>query len=87
MNKVILSAAFAGVMAAALAANAATDMADGAAKEKCYGIAKAGKNDCKSANGSHGCAGRATQDNDANEWKFVGKGMCEKSGCKLTSAE
>ena len=28
-------------------------------KEKCYGIAKAGKNDCAAANGSHSCAGQA----------------------------
>jgi uncharacterized membrane protein len=88
MNKSILSAALAGVMAAAVAgaAHAAPDMAGGVAKEKCYGIAKAGKNDCKSANGSHGCAGHATQDNDMNEWKFVAKGACEKAGGKLASA-
>lgn len=80
MNKFLLSAALAGVIVAgAVAANAAAP----AEKEKCYGIAKAGKNDCKSANGSHACQGHATTDNDAHEWKFVAKGECEKEGGKL----
>ncbi len=86
MNKFLLSAALAGVMTAGLAfsASAAEDKKE-VAKEKCYGIAKAGKNDCKSANGSHGCAGHAKTDNDMNEWKFVAKGTCEKEGGKLTA--
>jgi len=88
MNKFLLSAALAGVMTAgvALSANAAEDKMVDAAKDKCYGIAKAGKNDCKSANGSHSCAGHATADNGADEWKFVAKGTCEKEGGKLTPA-
>ncbi len=88
MNKLLLSAALAGVMTASMAvsANAAPDAMTGAAKEKCYGIAKAGKNDCKSANGSHGCAGHAKTDNDTNEWKFVAKGECEKMGGKVGTA-
>jgi uncharacterized membrane protein len=52
--------------------------------EKCYGIAKAGENDCKSLNGSHSCAGDATTiDNDPNNWKAVPKGKCAKMGGKL----
>ena len=88
MNKLLLSAALAGVMTAGVAftANAATDTMTDSAKDKCYGIAKAGKNDCKSANGSHSCAGHATVDNGADEWKFVAKGTCEKEGGKLTPA-
>ena len=46
--------------------------------EKCAGIAKAGKNDCGALNGSHNCAGQATQNNDVNEWVYVPKGTCEK---------
>lgn len=53
-------------------------------KEKCYGIAKAGKNDCASADGSHSCAGQAKVDNGASEWKYVAKGTCEKEGGKTT---
>lgn len=44
--------------------------------EKCYGVSKAGKNDC-AANG-HPCAGQAPKDADPNEWVFVPKGTCEK---------
>ncbi len=51
---------------------------DDAAKEKCYGVAKAGKNDCAAADGSHSCAGQATTDKDGNVWIYVPKGLCEK---------
>lgn len=51
-------------------------------KEKCYGIALAGKNDCASANGSHSCAGQAKEDKSPYEWKYVAKGTCEKMGGK-----
>ena len=54
-------------------------------KEKCYGVAKAGQNDCASANGSHSCAGQAKKDMDKNEWKHVAKGTCEKMGGKTSA--
>jgi uncharacterized membrane protein len=47
-------------------------------KDKCYGVAKAGQNDC-AANG-HACAGQAKMDNDPAEWKHVPKDECEKMG-------
>ncbi len=46
MNKTVLCAALAGVLTAGMAGSAFADVPAG--KEKCYGIAKAGKNDCKS---------------------------------------
>lgn len=85
MNKTLLTAALAGVLAAGFVTTATA--ADAPAKDKCYGIAKAGKNDCKALNGSHSCAGHATKDNDANDWKFVDKGTCEKAGGKLESGK
>lgn len=45
-------------------------------KEKCFGIAKAGQNDCASAFGSHSCAGQSKVDMDKTEWKYVAKGTC-----------
>ena len=51
-----------------------------AAKEKCYGVAKAGQNDCASSNGTHSCAGQAKTDNAKEEWKYVAKGTCVKAG-------
>lgn len=47
-----------------------------AAKEKCYGIAKAGQNDCANLAGTHSCAGQSKVDNDKGEWKYVVKGTC-----------
>ncbi len=44
--------------------------------EKCYGIAKAGKNDC--ANSGHGCNSEAKADSDKKEWVFVPTGLCKK---------
>lgn len=44
--------------------------------EKCYGIVKAGMNDCGTP--SHACASHATKDADPNEWMYVPKGSCEK---------
>lgn len=61
------------------AANAAAD------KERCFGIAKAGQNDCASVTGAHSCAGQAKKDKDPTEWKFVAKGTCEKMGGKTTA--
>jgi uncharacterized membrane protein len=49
-------------------------------KAKCYGVAKAGKNDC--ATSSHSCAGSAKTDNDPAEWKHMPKEACEKAGGK-----
>jgi uncharacterized membrane protein len=52
--------------------------------EKCYGVAKAGKNDCGTA--KHACAGQgAKTDNDPGEWKYVAKGTCEKMGGKTSA--
>ncbi len=45
-------------------------------KEKCYGIAKEGKNDCGWSGGS--CAGSATADSLPDTWIYVAKGSCEK---------
>jgi len=45
-------------------------------KEKCYGIAKAGQNDCANLSGSHSCAGQSKVDNNVAEWKYVAKGTC-----------
>lgn len=48
--------------------------------DKCYGVAKAGANDCASATGAHSCAGQSKKDNDPNTFKLVAKGTCEKMG-------
>jgi uncharacterized membrane protein len=47
-----------------------------AEQERCYGIARAGKNDC--ATSSSGCSGSAKQDNLKDAWIYVPKGTCQK---------
>jgi uncharacterized membrane protein len=78
-KRILISSAIAGLLATA-AATAAN--AQDKAKEKCYGIAKAGQNDCGTA--KHSCAGKAAKDNDPAEWKYVAAGTCEKAGGKST---
>ena len=54
-------------------------------KDKCFGIAKAGRNDC--AAGKHACAGQSTVDNDPASWKYVARGTCEKIGGKTKAPQ
>jgi uncharacterized membrane protein len=80
-KQVFIRSALASALAlGAFSAAHAAPMAADSAKEKCYGIAKAGANDCASATGSHSCAGTATKDNDKGDWKYVDKGTCDKMG-------
>ena len=46
------------------------------AMERCYGVARAGHNDC--AAGAHSCAGQATRDNDPASFVEVPAGVCAK---------
>lgn len=44
--------------------------------EKCFGIVKAGMNDC--GNASHNCSGEAKINGGKNEWIYVPQGLCKK---------
>jgi uncharacterized membrane protein len=77
----LLQSAVAGVIALGVAHASDGDAGD-QAKEKCYGIAKAGQNDCGTAR--HSCAGKATRDNAPDDWKYTPKGTCQKVGGKTT---
>ncbi len=46
-------------------------------KEKCFGIAKMGQNDCANLAGTHDCSGKAKMDMDKGDWKYVAKGTCK----------
>ena len=66
--------------AIAIAAAATAALAGGAptghpAMEKCFGVAKSGKNDCKAGAGTS-CAGTSTRDYQGNAWKLVKAGTC-----------
>ena len=49
-----------------------------AGKEKCFGVAKAGLNDCANLSGTHSCAGQSKTDMGVDEWKYVAKGTCKE---------
>ena len=63
--------------------SAVASMEPVAGQEACYGVAKAGENDCAAANGAHTCGGLAKTDFSGQEFKNVDTGTCEKMGGKL----
>jgi uncharacterized membrane protein len=74
-HRLVLSSALASALALGLVGTAA---AQDKGKEKCYGIAKAGSNDCANLAGTHSCAGQSKVYNDPGEWKYVAKGTCKE---------
>ena len=74
-----LTLAAASLLTLSVAADAHT-MGNKKGKEKCYGVALAGQNDCGNLAGTHSCAGQSTVDNDFSEWKLVPKGTCAELG-------
>ena len=75
MNRTALT-----LSAAALALSATAAFAQNAggaqpAKERCYGVAKAGQNDCAAGPGTT-CAGTSKKDFQGDAWKYVPAGTC-----------
>lgn len=56
-------------------------------QEKCWGVAKAGQNDCGSNKTAHSCAGQSKANYDPNDFKMVKAGTCEKMGGSLAQGE
>lgn len=82
-KKLIANAALLAVLAAGTAVPA-----QAAGKEKCYGVAAAGQNDCANLAGTHSCAGQSSIDNDPGEFKIVAKGTClDLGGLKKVEAK
>lgn len=73
-QRAMIAAAAASLITLSLAAAPAV----AAEKEKCFGVAKAGQNDCASHAGTHSCAGQSKVDYDKAEWKYVAKGTCKQ---------
>ncbi len=67
--------ALAGAVAAAVGSLSYSAAAFAQDTEMCYGIAKAGENDCKA--GAHDCKGLSTVDYDSKSFKLVAKGTCK----------
>ena len=57
--------------------------AQSADKEKCFGVALKGKNDCAAGPGTT-CAGTSKTDFQGNAWSLVAKGTCEKTASKTS---
>jgi uncharacterized membrane protein len=76
MKKTTTTAIVAGAITTALSLSPMS-VANAADTEKCYGVAKAGKNDCAAGPGTS-CAGSSTVDAQGNAWMLVLKGTCEK---------
>lgn len=71
MKRRAIAAALVGALALPVAVQAQE-----AGSEKCFGVAKAGKNDCQTATSS--CAGTSKKDRQTDAWLSVPKGTCEK---------
>jgi len=89
MSDKMITNAISAVLALGLASTSLPTLADTTMQmghiegmEKCYGINKAGVNDCATA--SHGCAGEAKTEGDKKEWIFLPTGLCKKIVCGNT---
>lgn len=82
----LLNSAVAGLLALGIAGAAGSAVAGEGPKEKCYGVAKAGQNDCGSKYSKHACAGQSTTDKDPNDFKLVPKGSCIQMGGSMMPA-
>ena len=77
-SRLLVASAVAAALAMPLAVNAQGGPAPKPKfdAEKCYGIAKAGRNDCQTTNSS--CAGTSKRDSQGDAWVYMPKGGCEK---------
>ncbi|OLQ81057.1 hypothetical protein BIT28_05660 [Photobacterium proteolyticum] len=75
-TNVALATAVSGLLALAGTAMTASTAVAAEAKEKCYGVAKAGKNDCATKTSS--CAGTSKVDGQKDAFIMVPKGLCSR---------
>ncbi|MEW6706194.1 MAG: SUMF1/EgtB/PvdO family nonheme iron enzyme [Pseudomonadota bacterium] len=83
-RRALVQATLAAACAAVVAVPA--QAAGAAEKEVCYGVAKAGQNECANSTCFHLCSGLASTDRDPTEWMMVPKGTCTKLGGKVEPA-
>ncbi len=74
-RNILLSTAIGTLLAVGMASVSAQE-ADEGSTEKCYGVAKAGKNDC--AGRGHACAGQSKTNADGEEFIKLPKGTCDR---------
>lgn len=78
------TASLALALGTAVAISAVSVPAQAASKEKCYGVALAGQNDCAAGPGTS-CAGTSKTDYQSNAWKLVPAGSCVDMESKTSS--
>ena len=66
---------------------AGTAQAQDKGQEKCWGVSKAGQNDCGSNKTAHSCAGQSKADYDPNDFKVVKAGTCTQMGGTLVQGQ
>lgn len=86
LSSAMMASAVAMAVSATLGSAPAAAAEDEGEKEKCYGIAAAGQNDCKAGAGTT-CAGTSKVDYQGNAWKLVPAGECEKYGVEESTAK
>jgi uncharacterized membrane protein len=79
-QKPIVAAAIAGLFALGAAG---TTLAQDKGQEKCWGVTKAGQNDCGSNKTAHSCAGQSKMNYDPNDFKMTKAGSCVNMGGSL----
>jgi len=84
-QKHLVGTAIAGLFALGMVSGSA--LAQDKGQEKCWGVAKAGQNDCGSNKTAHSCAGHSKMDYDVNDFKVVKSGTCVQMGGSLTQGE
>ncbi len=83
-TNIALATAVTGLIALAGTAMTTSTAVAAEAKEKCYGVAKAGKNDCATKTSS--CAGTAKTDGQKDAFIMVPKGLCDRLSGGSTSS-
>ena len=76
-----LTGAIAGLVALIGSSSAVSGTVQCFENERCYGVVKAGQNDCATANSA--CAGTAKYDFQKDSWVYLPKGMCQRLGGTL----
>lgn len=83
-QKTLVAAAVAGLFALGAQGGALAQDKD---QEKCWGVAKAGQNDCGSNKTAHSCAGQSKKNYDPDDFKVVKAGTCVQMGGSLKQGE
>ena len=76
MSQFLIASAVAAALAVPIVSQAGPAPKPKFQAEKCYGIAKAGNNDCQTANSS--CAGTSKRDQQGDAWIYMPAGACDK---------